>query len=62
MTKGAKFEDILPLLVSTYQQGRLVPFLGAGMSSPTLTLWEKFVDKLEDSAGLPPQQQGRPGG
>jgi hypothetical protein len=33
ISNSAKFEDILPSLVSTYQQGRLVPFLGAGMSA-----------------------------
>jgi len=50
MPDSAKFEDILPLLVSTYQQGRLVPFLGAGMSRPMLTLWDEFIKKLEAMA------------
>lgn len=52
MSNSAKFEDILPLLASTYQQGRLVPFLGAGMSAPMLTLWNEFIRKLEERAGL----------
>jgi hypothetical protein len=52
MLNCAMFEDILPLLVSTYQQGRLVPFLGAGMSAPMLTLWDKFIRKLETRACL----------
>jgi hypothetical protein len=51
MTKSAKFEDILPMLVSTYQRGHLVPFLGAGMSAPKLTLWKDFLAKLEKHAG-----------
>src|SRR5215475_11861697 len=44
------FEEILPLLVSTYQKGRLVPFLGAGMSYPRLHLWPGFVENLEEQA------------
>ena len=42
MKKFSRLEDILPLLVSTYQSGRLVPFLGAGMSAPKLTVWNTF--------------------
>lgn len=30
-----EFQQVLPLLVSTYMRGRLVPFLGAGMSVPS---------------------------
>jgi hypothetical protein len=52
MSGSTKFEDILPLLVSTYQQGRLVPFLGAGMSAPTLNLWGEFIRRLEVRAEL----------
>lgn len=52
MPSRADFRDILPLLVSTYRQGRLVPFLGAGMSAPTLTLWKEFVSNLEAQARL----------
>src|SRR5262245_32353095 len=44
------FNSILPLLVTSYQQGRLVPFLGAGMSAPTLNLWGDFLKKLEHKA------------
>src|SRR5580704_12802302 len=47
-----RFEEILPLLVSTYRQGRLVPFIGAGMSAGRLTLWPEFVDKLETEADI----------
>jgi hypothetical protein len=44
------FEQVLPLLVCAYQRGRLVPFLGAGMSYPRLHLWKEFVANLEDRA------------
>jgi hypothetical protein len=53
MIKSSNLDDLMPLLVSTYQRGRLVPFLGAGMSAPRLTLWKDFVKKLEDYAKLP---------
>ncbi len=46
------FEEILPLLVSTYMEGRLVPFLGAGMSVGRIALWDEFVKNLEDEAGI----------
>lgn len=32
-------------------QGRLVPFLGAGMSAGRLALWDEFVENLENEAG-----------
>jgi hypothetical protein len=38
-------------LVSTYQAGRLVPFIGSGMSRRVCTDWETFIEKLEDSVG-----------
>src|SRR5580704_1684377 len=47
-----RFEEILPLLVSTYRQGSLVPFIGAGMSAGRLTLWPEFVKKLEKEASI----------
>ncbi|HEY2015006.1 MAG TPA: SIR2 family protein [Bryobacteraceae bacterium] len=34
-------------------KGRLVPFLGAGMSAGRLTMWDTFVKNLEDEAGIP---------
>jgi hypothetical protein len=43
MSNSAKLEDVLPLLVSTYQQGRLVPIWGAGMSAPMLTLSDEWM-------------------
>jgi hypothetical protein len=48
------FSQLLPLLVSTYQRGHLVPFLGAGMSAERLTLWPEFLAKLEEEAGITP--------
>ena len=42
--------DLFPLLASTYAQGHLVPFLGAGMSAPLLNLWKPFVERLEHYA------------
>jgi hypothetical protein len=53
---SSSFEDLLPLLVCTYQRGRLVPFIGAGMSAYRLALWDDFVRKLESLAGLGPDQ------
>jgi hypothetical protein len=50
------FEDLLPLLVCTYQRGRLVPFIGAGMSAHRVVLWDEFVCKFESLAGLTPYQ------
>lgn len=52
--KPARFDDILPLLVSTYQQGHLAPFLGAGVSARKLTLWGEFLARFEEQAGLDP--------
>lgn len=46
------FEEILPLLVSTYMEGRLVPFLGAGVGVGRIALWDEFVKNLEDEAGI----------
>jgi hypothetical protein len=42
-----KFDEILPVLVGTYEGGRLVPFIGAGMSRRKLANWEGFVANLE---------------
>jgi SIR2-like domain len=47
-----QFADLLPLLVSRYKAGRLVPFIGAGMSREKLVGWEGFVTRLETQAGL----------
>lgn len=52
MVNQRDFEDILPLLAATYMRGKLVPFIGAGMSVPRLALWKEFVRQLEDEAGI----------
>ncbi len=54
LRRSASFDEILPLLVNVYQAGRLVPFLGAGMSANKLTLWPEFLKKLEAEADLDP--------
>jgi SIR2-like protein len=46
-----KFEAILPRLTATYEAGRLVPFLGSGMSMPVCTDWWTFVQRLECASG-----------
>ncbi len=38
------------MLVSAYERGRLVPFLGAGMSYPACTLWNGFLSHLDKVA------------
>ena len=46
-----RFETtILPRLAATYESGRLVPFLGSGMSVPVCTDWWTFVHRLEVEA------------
>src|SRR6516164_8804710 len=40
-------ELFLPLLASSYEAGRLVPFIGAGMSRPKFAGWDGFVDHME---------------
>ena len=41
------FETLLPRLVATYEAGRLVPFIGSGMSIPICTDWPRFIGALE---------------
>jgi hypothetical protein len=48
------FETVLPRLAATYENGRLVPFIGAGMSRPACTDWPGLVGKLEREAGIAP--------
>lgn len=50
-----RFDDMIPLLVSAYERGRLVPFLGAGMSAPACAQWGELVANLERLAGVKPQ-------
>ncbi len=44
-------DDLEARLVTAYDRGLLVPFLGAGMSRPTCPLWSGFVAGLERMAG-----------
>ena len=48
-------EQMLPLLASSYMAGRLVPFIGAGMSRKKLAGWEGFVQYLEKEACQSPE-------
>jgi hypothetical protein len=51
-------EEMLPLLASSYMAGRLVPFIGAGMSRRKLAGWEGFVQNLEKVAFQSPELSG----
>ena len=53
-------EELVPLLASIYQRGRLVPFVGAGMSDPSLPLWHKFLSNLEQDAEAARKAHGWP--
>jgi SIR2-like domain len=48
----AKFTDILPRLVAAYESGRLVPFIGSGMSIPAAASWKGLVENLEREADV----------
>src|ERR1700759_394175 len=49
---SSSWKDLFPNLISAYDQGRLVPFLGAGASVGGCTLWPDFVTNLERNAGI----------
>jgi len=54
---GFEFDELLPRLVTAYETGRLVPFIGVGMSRPLCADWPGLIRGLErapDVAGLPP--------
>ena len=53
-------KELVPLLASIYQRGRLVPFVGAGMSAPSLPLWEIFLSNLEQDAEGARREHGWP--
>jgi len=53
-------KELLPLLASIYQRGRLVPFVGAGMSFPSLPLLDKFLVNLEQDAEAARKEHGWP--
>ena len=43
--------NVFDQIVSGYRRGRIVPFIGAGMSAGVCRGWESFVDALEAQAG-----------
>jgi len=54
---GFEFDHILPRLVTAYAAGRLVPFIGVGMSRPHCADWPGLIRGLESAAqigGQPP--------
>jgi hypothetical protein len=53
------FDEVLPRLVGLYESGRLVPFIGAGMSMPNCRGWEPLVIGLEAAAGAPAGEPDR---
>jgi SIR2-like domain len=54
------FADILPRLEAQYRLGLLVPFTGSGVSRPTCTNWEAFVNGLTSAAGVGPKSGKAP--
>lgn len=48
----ADFERVLPRLVAAYRRGRLVPFIGGGLSVPICATWSLLVGALEREAGI----------
>jgi hypothetical protein len=55
------FDDILPRLAASYECGRLVPFIGSGMSIPACVDWKTLVENLEGAAaadGEPERPRG----
>jgi hypothetical protein len=58
--QSVKFEDVLPRLVTSYEAGRLVPFIGAGMSRRACADWRTLVEKLERRSWGKEQRSGPP--
>ena len=64
-TRPLEFEAVLPRLVTLFDQGRLVPFVGLGLSLPTCSTWPENINLLGKAAtemGLgefPRHHQGR---
>jgi hypothetical protein len=50
------FDELLPQLVAAYERGRLVPFIGSGLSMPVCPSWKEFVEALELAIGGDAQQ------
>lgn len=49
-----EFHEALPRLAAAYDQGVLVPFLGAGMSRPACPDWVGLITGLEERCGIDP--------
>ncbi len=47
-------ERFLPALAARYAEGKLVPFIGAGMSVPACTGWAPFIASLCRAVGIEP--------
>src|SRR5262245_55472104 len=62
LTKARQdFAQVLPRLVGDYESGRLVPFIGSGMSDGACTNWQTMIERLERSAfGRTHGSSGRP--
>ncbi|MBW3655601.1 MAG: SIR2 family protein [Gemmatimonadetes bacterium] len=52
------FQAALPRLAAAYDQGLLVPFLGAGMSRPACPDWVGLIQGLEAAGGIDPSAGG----
>jgi hypothetical protein len=53
-----EFNEALPRLAAAYDQGVLVPFLGAGMSWPACPDWKGLIAGLEERCGIDPTAGG----
>lgn len=53
-----QFEEALPRLAAAYDQGVLVPFLGAGMSRQACPDWKGLIAGLEEQCGMDPAAGG----
>jgi hypothetical protein len=49
-----QFDEALPRLAAAYDQGVLVPFLGAGMSVRACPSWQGLIEGLEGCCGIAP--------
>jgi hypothetical protein len=49
-TSRRELAEALPRLVSAYESGRLVPFVGSGMSVGACTSWPEMIQRLESRA------------
>jgi len=60
-----EFQHLMPRLVAAYERGRLVPFIGSGMSMPVAPSWKTLIVGLEAAAGIEPStrdEDNRPEG